>query len=233
MSLTYNYILRQSALAVNALTGTTAVQLQSSYSTTPLTSANFKSADFPLSNFLDRIRVVEGRLAQAIAQVPDFEWRSYLKAQTSNVADNAELPTVSSANDPIIGVLGAIRDSSNQTEFREKPLYRVLARIRSASAFVSPVYYYAIDGNRLRHTRTNVVIDVCVYNAATAVTRIATLTNNIILPDVLEDAYVSGVVSMMVRDDAFEKQAALYRGYYMDVLQNISQGGTQIAPMAA
>jgi hypothetical protein len=37
----------------------------------------------------------------------------------------------------------------------------------------------------------NVTLDVCVYNRATQTTRIATVTNTILLPDALEEAYVN------------------------------------------
>ncbi|HWT01200.1 MAG TPA: hypothetical protein VN256_13205 [Pyrinomonadaceae bacterium] len=104
-------------------------------------------------------------------------------------------------------------------------------RVENAGSFhLAAVYNYKIDGNRIYHTRTNVVIDCCAYSKTDQLTAIGTLTNNMLLPDVLEEAMVCGIVSMLVRDDAFMQQAQVYKSYFDQTLSWISQGLVSVPP---
>lgn len=229
MSVSWNTILRESVLRVNGLTGPLAASLETAYTTVPLTTTQMRSADFSFSFYKDTCLAVEGKLANAIANVGNHPWRAYLTGVTSSLAHKASLPSLSSASKPIIGIFGSVYDASDGTVCTENSLERITRRTRNAgSRLKSAVYWYKMDGQRIYHTRTNVVIDVCVYDRSTQLTSIGTLTNNILLPDVLEEAYVCGMVSYMVRDDAFVAQSQIYRQYFNDTLAGISQGLTSV-----
>lgn len=229
MAVTYEKVLRAAALRVNALVGATAAALETSYATSPLTSAQFDSADFPFTAFKDGALSVESKLANAIANVGNHPWRSVLASTTATITHGNVIPAVDVDTVPIIGVLGSVYDGSDGTVCTEMALDDIRIAKRNANSWLlAPVYGYKIDGRRIFHTRTNVKIDVCIYNRAARETAIGTLTNQILLPEVLEEAYVCGIVSMLVRDDAFTGQAAIYRGYFNDALASIAQGLTSV-----
>jgi hypothetical protein len=229
MACSYNNVLRQSALRLNALTGSTAADLQTAYTTSPLTTSQFESADFPFTSFIDACLLVEEKLAVAIADTGGHPWRAYLKGVTSSLAHKAAIPSLTSANKPIIGLLGSVYDASDGTVCTEMSLDDIRIAVRNAGSWlVTPQYGYKLDDHRIYHTRTNVVIDVCFYDRTTQLATIGTLTNPILLADALEEAYVCGVVSYMVRDDAFMAQAQLYRGYFNDTLETIRRGSVSI-----
>lgn len=230
MSLSYGTILRQAGLRLNALVGTTASALETTYSSST-DSSDFDSADFPFTSFVDACLSVEEKLATAIANVGNHPWRRLLLSQTADIAHEALIPSTDSSSNTIIGVLGSVFDSSDGTALTEMSLDDIRIAVRNSNSWVLvPVYGYKIDGNRIHHTRTNIKIDVCTYNRTTRATAIGTLTNSILLPDVLEEAYVSGIVSMMVRDDAFMQQAQVYRAYLYETLQMIDKGLTSVPP---
>lgn len=236
MATTINTIIRQWAIRVNGIAGSVPADVEAAYVVTPLTSVD--SADFPLSFARDTYLAVESRLATAIASYRDPQtralhpWRSLLKGVTAGLANKADIPSVDASGNQIIGVLGAVRDASDNIVCDEMPIDDVRRAARNANAWVvTPVYGYSVVGNRIEHTRTNVVVEVCTYNRTTRATAAAALTNNILLPDALEEAYVAGMVSLTVRDDAFSAQAALNRTYYREAISQLERG--QVPGLAA
>lgn len=228
MSVTYNTIIRNAAVRINAITGATSSALESAYITTPLTAAQVDSADFTLSVLKDTCLLVEEKLAHAIANTGNHPWRSYLSSTTAAIAHRGFIPTVDASSPsvrPLIGVLGSVYDATDLVVCTEKPLEVIRRRVDNPGTFFkTSVYWYKIDGVRIYHTRSNVKIDCCSYDRAAQATAIATLGNSTILPDVLEEAMVCGMVSMLVRDDAFTAQSQIYRNYFNDTLQMISKG---------
>lgn len=226
MACTYNSIIRQAALKVNAIVGATVATIASNYGTTPLTSGQFQSVDFPINFFLDTCILVEEKLANRIAFNREHPWRASLYSFTAIIPNFGLIPTTDSFLKPIIGVMGAVHDSTSGVICQEKPIDVIRRRVRNANDyFKTDVYYYAYDGIRVTHTRANVQIDCCVYDRAARRTAIDTLTNPILLPDTLEEAYVNGMVSMLIRDDEFIQQAAIHRGYFEQTLQDILPDG--------
>ncbi len=229
MALSINTIIRQWAIRVNGIAGSLPADVETAYVTTPLTSID--SADFPLSFARDTYLAVESRLATAIASYRDertralHPWRSFIKDVTASLANKSDLPSTGSGGGQIIGVPGAVRDASDNTACDEMPVDDVRRAARNANSWlVTPVYGYSIVGNRIEHTRNAVVVEVCTFNRTTRATAAATLTNNALLPDALEEAYVAGMVSLTVRDDAFSAQAALNRTYYREAISQLERG---------
>lgn len=230
MATSYNSVIRQAAIRINGIAGTTSAALEAAYITTPLTTTQLDSADFPLSVLKDTCLLVEEKLATAIANTGNHPWRRILQSQTADIAHEAAIPSTDSGSNQIIGIYGSVYDSSDGSVCSEMAMDDIRIAVRNANSWlVTPVYGFKIDGGRIFHTRTNVKIDVCTYNRTTRQTAIDTLTNAILLPDALEEAYVNGTVSLLVRDDAFTQQAQTYRGYFNDALASIAQGLTSVA----
>lgn len=237
MTFTANNCVRQTALRVNALVGATPAALDSTYTQAALLTAHFDSADFPFDSFKDAFVLIEGQLANAIATVAhvnpggrlvgDHPWRPYLHAVTASVAHKGALPAATSTSKPIIGALGAAYDASDGIVCTErKPLEAISRRVDNPGTFFKVgVYWCRVEGQRVFHTRTNVVFDCCFYDGpARQAAVIASLSAPSILPDPLQEAVVCGMTSLFVRDDAFVQQAQIYRGYYADQMNLIGRG---------
>src|SRR5690348_8679313 len=102
MAVSYEKILRSVALRTNAFTtGTTPPVLQTAYITSPLTSTQVASPDFPFTAYLDTILIVEEKIATAVASFAIKEdgmmryhpWRRSILSQTASIANNALVPS--------------------------------------------------------------------------------------------------------------------------------------------
>jgi hypothetical protein len=227
MSVPWNTVYRQVALSINAIAGPIPTTLESNYATVPQNSSIVVSADFPFTAILDACVKAEEKLVHTVSNVGDHPWRQAIGSHTANIANEGLIPATDFAGKPIIGILGSVYDSSDGTVLWERNLVSVSLRAENPNGFFKvSAYEYKIDGNRIYHTRTNVQIDCCVYERPD----ISALNTNILLPDVLEEAYVCGAISMLVRDDAFMPQSAVFRGYFNDTLQMISQGLHTVPP---
>lgn len=229
MACNYQQLLHDVAIRMNGLVGSQTAALNTTYDTATLTSANWKSADWPFNGVRDAILMAEQDFATAIALTGNHPWRSFLAAVTSNVGNATNLPFQSSGNKDIVGVWGGIYDATDGEPLSEMPLDVVLRRTRNANShYVTPVYYYKIDGRRIYHTRTNVILECCIYDRSDQATSF-TNNNDMLLPDVLEPAIVARAISLMTRDGAYADQAAVYRQYSDDALVSIRGGASNIA----
>lgn len=226
MAVSWMQLLHNTALRMNALTGTTAALLETTYATGTLTAAEFKSADFPFSSFRDTILMAVAEYAEAIASVGNHPWRSNFAGVTSALADGVVVPATDSGGVKIIGVYGEVVDGTDGKPLSEQPLEAV-RRFKAETWRVYPLYHYKFDGRRIFHTRSTVVIGVCIYDRGAQLTS-WNAAGNMPLPDSLEMAASARAISLMVKDNAFEAQAKLYREYSNDQLQLIYKGLTSV-----
>jgi hypothetical protein len=231
MSVPYSVVLRETAIRANAIVGPIPSTLETNYVVSPLTTTQVQSSIFSFTAIKDAVLNAEERLAWAIADTADHPWRTYMSLVTSDLANAAILPATSSGSVPIIGVWGAVVDSTSAFPCSQMPLDQVRRRaINANTQFKCPVYWYNITGNRIEHTRTNVKVEVCGYSRSTQSTTFDA-NGNILLPDALEYAYVCGAVSMLVRDDEWKEQSQIYASYFNNALTQISKG--QVETLAA
>lgn len=223
-TVTYQNVLHSTALRMNALVGSQPAALETTYLVSPLTAANFKSADWPFSSFRDSILLAEEKLAHAIANVGEHPWRQALTSATVALANLASMPALDAAGLPIIGIWGAVYDSSDNITCSRRSTDEIRRRVRNANTnLVVPAYWFNIQGGHIEHTRTNVKIECCAYSRAAQATAFAA-NGTILLPDVLEEAYVSGAVANMTRDNAYEAQAKVFASHFADTLNMIARG---------
>jgi len=232
MAVAVEKVLRSAAIRINGIAGTTAATIEAAYITTPITATQLDSPDFPLTPLKDTFLLVEEKLVNAVAgfKVKEVspagvvsyryhEWRTSITTQTDNIAHLGAIPSTDASSNKIVGVYGSVFDATSNIACEEMPIQDIRIAVRNANSWlVSPIYGFHVVGNRMHHTRTNVKMDVCTYNRSTRATAIDTLTNPILLPDAAEEAYVCGMVSLLVRDDAFTGQAQIYRNYFENTL---------------
>ncbi len=228
MATTYQQLLHSVALRANALIGSQAGALETTYLVSPLTAANFKSADFPFTSFRDAIIQGEEDFITAVAFTGQHPWRTAIRGLTSALATNAVLPTTDSNGDSITGIWGSIYDSSDSNPLVEMPLDVILRFNRNANShYVCPVYYYKIDGNIIRHTRTSVIVECCVYSRSDQATAFDA-NGNMLLPDTAEPGIVARALSYLFRDGAYADQASVWRQYSNDAITAILAGSTSV-----
>ena len=231
MSVPYNIVTRQAAIRINAIVGAIPTTLQTNYIVDPLTTTQVESSIFPLAAIQDAVLSAEERLAHAIADNATHPWRQSLIEVTADLANLDVLPSVANGGAPIIGAWGPVRDSDTFEICSEMSLDQVRRRVRNANSnLVCPVYWYNIAGGQIAHTRTNVVIECCVYDRDAQSTSLQA-DGDILLPDVLEAAYTAGAVAVLMRDDEFMQQAQVYARYFEQTLEMIAKSMTGVVPL--
>ena len=232
--LTYQNILHDAAIRVSALVGSDKAGITASYDTSPLTAANFKSADWPFNSFRDAILMAVAEFAEAIADTPGHPWRAFLRGQSSVLFNRATLPTVSDTGRDVIGVLGTVFDPSDGVPLLEQPIdvvrqYNLEANL--AQWRQHRLYLYNIDGIRIEHTRPlGVRIECCHFSRS--IESNAFTNGSPPLPGTLQAGILSRVVSLLTKDGSWESQAGIYRTYSNDALAAIRAGRTQMPEMA-
>ncbi len=216
MASTYNSVLRMIAVSVNAITGATPALLEASYSTVPLTSANFQSSILPFTRLQDAMLNAQGKIITAVAYQGDHPYRAFLTSQTSALTYGALIPsTDSGGTNQIIGVYGAVRDNSGSNILTKGNLSQIRARVLNpGTMFLVDTALYAIDDRRIYHTTTSVVIDVVTYTRPSADSLV--LTSSILLPDDAVPEIVYLALEECVRDDEFMAQAQKFGGMGKD-----------------
>ncbi|HWT01203.1 MAG TPA: hypothetical protein VN256_13220 [Pyrinomonadaceae bacterium] len=223
MSVPYGRIVRGVALRVGALRGSVPAGVDISYATLPLTVADFKGG-FSLDMVKDAVQLAEEKIVSAIAETGNHPLRRILKSQTANIAHGALIPSTNSTSVPVVGIRGSVVDASDGIVCDEYPLADIRRWVRNANTWrKGSLYAYHIDDNRIFHTRTNVKIDVCTYDAATQRTAIDN-NSNMLLPDVLEEALVCGGAAYLGKNE--------FLSFFEETIRAIRGGLTSVPPKA-
>jgi hypothetical protein len=230
IDLTYQQILHDVALRLNALTGTSVGLVSATYDNANLNASHFKSADWPFNSFRDTIVMAVGDFAWTIADTGSHPWRASLAAVTAPLATGVTLPSVAANNREIIGVLGSVRDSVSNIPLTEQPL-DVIRRANQSTWRTYPLYYFKIDGSSIEHTRPFVEVECCTYSHAEQLT-LWNANGLMPLPSALRAAIGARAISLLTKDSAWESQARIYRDYSNDALTAIRGGLTTIPSKA-
>lgn len=226
--------MRNVAVRINALTGATQpAELEAAYTIDPLTAGDvLGSAVFNFSAIRDAVLLSEQKLAQTIAETADHAWRAKLISQTNTLASGATLPSEDENGLSIIGLYGSVFDSTDNRTLFEQPAEVIERRLATPALWKIPVYHYAMRGDSITHTRTLVRIEVCVWDYLNQQTAIEA-NDDMLLPDVLEEAVICGAISMLVRDDEWLAQGSQYVAYFNETLAAIRGGETKVKARAA
>ncbi len=226
----YRRIIAQAASRVNALSGSTAAAREAAYVASPLTTVQIGSTDFPFSEIKDALAGVIGRIISTYANVPNHPYRTYNLSQTDNIPTGGVIPSINASGIPIVGVYGAIRDSSDGKVLTEQPVQIIETINNNADGFLKrPYYYFKIVDSRIEHTRPNVVIDVNTFSYADTITNIEA-DGNADLPDALFDCCWTGLVSVLFNDGEFLDMASTCGQYFNAVLNQMTTGAISFAP---
>lgn len=229
MALTYNDLLRQLALTVNALGGVTNPSaLNTVYDTVPLTEANFTSATassiFSFGFLKEKLLNSQERLFMALASTAINPLRAFVESQTDTLVYGDKIET-NAAGLPVVGAIGTVRDVATGQPLTLNEVEDIQIRNRS-SWMILNVFQYALIGNRIYPTVDEVIVDVCAYERPDV--DALDLTSDILLPDVLGPAIVQGAIGECFRDDEYMEQAQQAMGIHNAWLAALGAGMAQI-----
>lgn len=221
MTVPYHNLVRQVAFHTGALRGQQTQELATSYAS-PLTAAELVQAGIPLQVLFDAVLMAEEEFVTAVASTGNHPWREALRSFTALIPDKGSVPNTDVVGQPIVGVYGTVRDATDSTPLMEMPLALIARRVRNSNAhYRIPVYWYKFDGGMIRHTRTNVRIDICSYDR-TAQAAAIIANANMILPDTLEHAIVQRAICLL---------NPKHDGSYADAMvAAIKVGNTSVVP---
>src|SRR5262245_13673467 len=217
MSITFEKVIQQTLNRLGAVLGSTAVTADSNYTATPST-ATVIGPDFVPSQVNDAVASTIGEIVEAIASTPKHPERQRFADVTASLANLAAIPQTNAAGTArIIGVPGFIRDASDSRACLPNTLEAIRSYVRHAAGIYAGqnFYWYAINGGRIEHTRTNVIMEVCVY------TRPTSFTGNIALEDWHEGGLVAGTVAKLAPKESM--YADLYAATNTEWLAHLAE----------
>lgn len=234
MALLPSYIIRQCALRIGAYPGIPSA-IEALYIAADPT-VGMKSESFVPSSLKDQLVAVEQEIAVAVASSEDHPWRGILQDTTASIASGGLIPKVgiSTATAKIVGEYGQVKDADSP--FRPLTPGLHVDEIRALnqnenSMFTMDLFSCAYRKPRLFHTRpTGAIIDVCVYDFDTRKTAIFA-DGELLFP--AENAYLSGLMSMLMNTDALLTELSKsYMPRYGEWLAALKSGRTTVAEAA-
>lgn len=218
MSVATHDLLAAVALRINALDGTDAAELQTTYSQRPLADEMFQSSIFPMGDMIAALNWAQGKLAEQIAFSDKRTQHAYLKSLTSPMPSGSDLPNTDASNNPIIGNFGACLDAADITkQLTRKSVPFVQNILSSSNNYLVELYHYALGSGYILHTRGNVKLECYIYNSTNRLDDFI-YNENMLLADSLAEAVICGACAMLVRDDEFNEQASRWAGYFKATL---------------
>lgn len=225
MAFTYAKLIRQAALRVGSIIGTTAAAKQASLGTSPLTTSVAGSVEFPLTALQDAAISAVARLVRAYASVEGHPFRAFNTTQTAAITSGSLIPAVDATARPIVGVLGTVRAQSGGAPMTRKSL-QVIQSLIGDTQLKRTYNYFHIKDQRLYAT-TTAVIDVVTFDEASERVAVAASGGVTPLPDALFDAAWCAMGALLATDDAYFNQAAAWNAYVENVIAEIRGGQTQ------
>jgi hypothetical protein len=163
MSITYEDVTQEILNVLGAVKGATAAVADTNFAASPTTSTVI-GPDFVPRMIYPALAATLGEIVEAIATTPRHLERQRYADVTSPLLNQAEIPETGAGGDRIIGIPGFVRDAVDEQACSPASLdaIRSFNRFPAVYADQDP-YLYCINGGRIEHTRTNVVIEVCVF----------------------------------------------------------------------
>lgn len=180
--------------------------------------------ELPLSELKRLVLASEKRIAAMCARSKNPILIGPLYGKTASIAHKGQIPLVDSNSKAFIGDFTNIVDASDNTPLTEKPKQVVLRRVRNAGSFYKlESYNYCIEGNRLLHTRTNAIIEGCVWDYTTQDTAYGANGSSPLAQE-LESMWVADCLANAPQEDWFIQEAGLYAQIVSKCEQDIYNG---------
>lgn len=230
--ITYLRIKRASALRLAQIIGYDQNSLETAYAGS--WASMLDGAEIPLTGFKDAILAVEKELAQDIGNNAQHPARSFLYGRSANLADLASTPTVDNASKEFVGIFDSCADATSSKPCTWMPTQVITDLVDNAPTyFGSNFYYYNITGNFIRHTRTNVFLQGCVWDYTTQSTAYDNASGTSPLPQALETVWLDGVAARAAQVGWVEDKTGYYAQMYAQGREMFSSAVGNNIPLAS
>lgn len=226
MAISYVQIRRQVALRSAQITGSDQAGLESAY-TEAVFADGVDGAEVPVSAIKDLILMIEKELAQVIGNNATHPARSLLYGRTADLANLADTPTVSNGGTEFVGIFDSCADSSTDAPLTYQPT-QTLADMSDAFFSDTPLFYYNITGNQIRHTREEVYLQGCVWDYTDQSTAYDNGASSP-LPQSLANTWIAGVMASLPQVGWTDGSnvAGIYAGIYQQGMGLLQSGSLQ------
>lgn len=196
MPITFESVIQQVLNELGAVAGATAVTADANFTAAPST-ATVNGPDFIPNMVNPALAATISEIVEAIASIPFHPERLRFADTTASLANLDPIPQVGSGVARIIGVPGYVKDSSDGKACRPASLDAIRGYNRFPTLYsVADSYLYCINGDRIEHTRTAVIMDVCIY------VRPTTFAGNINLEEWHEGGLKWGTVAKLAMKES-------------------------------
>lgn len=225
MSESYDKIIRQVALRGNLIEPSSASAMETNYTTALFGSTQLgnRAIEYPITAIYDAILSAGDRLIGLIGLDKNSPYRPHFNSVTSSVATGAVIPLVDSTSKSRVGVIGDVRDASTSKKLVAKDYQEVIGY--SNLTLKQTPHWYFTDNVRIWHTRSNVTLDIVVWDKVDQLTLMAQTSGgakgNCPFPQDLHEALVCGALSYIFRGDFNSEQVGIWRQYFNDKLQEL------------
>lgn len=180
--------------------------------------------EIPLSELKRLVLASEKRLAWLSSRSKNPILMGPLYGKTANIAHLGQIPLVNASSKAFIGNFTGVIDASTNEPLEEKPKQTVLRRVRNANSFFQlESYYYCIEGLRLLHTRTNAIMEGCIWDYTDQATAYSASGNSPLAQE-LESMWIADCLANAPQEGWFIQEGGLYAGIVAKCEQDIANG---------
>ncbi len=216
------------------LSGSAAASLTTAYNNATF-SAALDGAEVPAPSFKTVILNIEKELAHIIGSDASHPYRTFLYGESNPLANLDSTPDTDSNNIAFIGVFDAVRDASNNIPCTFQPA-QTLEDLSDSFFNDTELYNYSIRGNRIQHTRPNVIMEGCVWSQTAQATAYDADSDSP-LPTELANTWISGVLANLSQVGWTDSagQTPYFSQIYNQGIQILRMGstGTPNIPLAS
>jgi hypothetical protein len=148
-------------------------------------------SEIPASGFKDLILMIAKELAQVIGNNASHPARTFLYGRSVALANMASTPSVDNTNKEFIGVFDSCTDVATDAPLTWVPT-ETLADESDSFFNDTDLFNYNIHGNHVRHSRTTIYLEGCVWSESDQST-LYDADGECPLPTVCENILVNGV----------------------------------------
>lgn len=229
MAVNYNDILRQVAIRIGdagSIVGSDTATVETNFNTANFGAAQIDNPAFPFSAMVHALLLAEEKIAVVIANQKNHPLRTFLRGVSDQVVNRGQLPTATFLGDPVIGVIGPVKDYTDSAIYSQVDTIAEVERLNRLRANVlkAKVRKFAVEGATIVHTAANsVIIELCKYNKTTQ--KALVLANGpMIFPDAMEETLVCGTLSFLFRHDEAPDTVKHYLEFFADSLRRLEAG---------
>jgi len=227
MATNYSTVVKEVALRVNALTGSTVAQAETNYASVTMTVTELDNPRYPPAALKDAVLDTEAMIAHAIANTKDHLWREYMRELSAFIGITDPLPTTGASGGTYIGALNEPFATTGGRRLEPADYEDIVAYLNDPTLYATNPYIYCIRGGQMFHTLGLNSVKFWGYTYSRSARATALAANGAILfPDVAVPLYWTGAVSLLTRDGEYGGQATLYRQYFERALEALVAGQT-------